>query len=121
MVYHSPPVGNEISCVFHNVPRNTLLDNKKLTKIILKSLEKDSFTILKESSHEFKPKGFTMMVLLSESHLAIHTYPEHNSLTFNLYSCRSPIDGRKTFEFFKEKIKSKEIDYFERKIKVKKD
>jgi S-adenosylmethionine decarboxylase len=29
------------------------------------------------------------MFLLSESHLACHTYPEHASLTLNLYSCRA--------------------------------
>ncbi|MCS7043318.1 MAG: S-adenosylmethionine decarboxylase [Bryobacteraceae bacterium] len=32
--------------------------------------------------------GITGMVLLSESHLAVHTYPEHGFLALNLYSCR---------------------------------
>lgn len=33
------------------------------------------------------PGGVTGLVLLSESHLACHTYPEHSTATFNLYCC----------------------------------
>ena len=33
--------------------------------------------------------GVTGLYLLSESHLACHTYPEHQLVTFNLYCCRS--------------------------------
>lgn len=32
--------------------------------------------------------GITAMVLLTESHLAIHTFPEHGALTLNLYCCK---------------------------------
>lgn len=36
-----------------------------------------------------KPGGVSGLALLSESHLACHTYPEHRSATFNLYCCRN--------------------------------
>jgi S-adenosylmethionine decarboxylase len=40
-------------------------------------------------SHQFPgPGGVTAMFLLSESHLACHTYPEHRFATFNVYCCR---------------------------------
>ena len=39
--------------------------------------------------HVFPPPGgVTGFVVLSESHLACHTYPEHGVLTLNLYCCR---------------------------------
>jgi S-adenosylmethionine decarboxylase len=39
--------------------------------------------------HQFPlPGGITGLALLSESHLACHTYPEHGIATFNLYCCR---------------------------------
>ena len=38
--------------------------------------------------HQFPPPGgITGMVLLAESHLAVHTFPEHGSLTLNLFCC----------------------------------
>lgn len=35
------------------------------------------------------PGGITGLVLLSESHLALHTFPESGFATFNLYHCRA--------------------------------
>ena len=40
--------------------------------------------------HQFPPPGgVTGLFLLTESHLALHTYPEHGTATFNLYCCRT--------------------------------
>lgn len=39
--------------------------------------------------HKFDGEGgVTGMVMLTESHLTCHTYPEHGTATFNLYCCR---------------------------------
>ena len=39
--------------------------------------------------HKFDGEGgVTGLVMLTESHLACHTYPEHKTATFNLYCCR---------------------------------
>ena len=54
-------------------------------------------------SHRFPgPAGVTAMYMLSESHLACHTYPEHGVATFNLYCCRArrPWPWRDELEFF---------------------
>ena len=46
--------------------------------------------------HKFpQPGGVTFLYLLSESHLACHTYPEFEFATFNLYCCRD----RKTWDW----------------------
>ena len=40
--------------------------------------------------HQFpSPGGLTGLYLLTESHLACHTYPEHGVATFNLHCCRA--------------------------------
>ena len=39
--------------------------------------------------HEFDgPGGVTGLLMLSESHLAVHTFPEHGSACLNLFCCR---------------------------------
>lgn len=43
--------------------------------------------------HRFPyPHGVTSLYLLSESHLAVHTYPEHQHATINLVCCRPHVD-----------------------------
>jgi S-adenosylmethionine decarboxylase len=40
--------------------------------------------------HKFSGEGgVTGLIALTESHLACHTYPEHQTATFNLYCCRT--------------------------------
>jgi S-adenosylmethionine decarboxylase len=40
--------------------------------------------------HKFPGEGgVTGLYLLTESHLSVHTYPEHGVATFNLYCCRA--------------------------------
>ena len=57
---------------------------------ILKEIAKMvNLTILKESYHEFKPQGLTAMLLLSESHISIHTWPEKNSACLDILSCKN--------------------------------
>ena len=40
--------------------------------------------------HKFAGEGgVTDLTMLTESHLACHTYPEHSTATFNLYCCKT--------------------------------
>lgn len=47
-------------------------------------------TIGEANWHKFGGEGgVTGLVMLTESHLACHTYPEHKTATFNLYCCKT--------------------------------
>lgn len=45
------------------------------------------FKVVDECYHFFTPFGFTGLILLSESHFAIHTFPEENQTYIELSSC----------------------------------
>jgi len=119
--YKSPPVGQEISCVMHGIKKDFLLNNNLFESLLKEALQKDKFNVLNFVSHSFTPKGYTAVALLSDSHLAIHTYPEHDTVYFNMYSCRGPKDSEKTFNFIKEKLKPVSILFFKNEeVRVKK-
>lgn len=52
-------------------------------------LADSGFGVLNVCEHYFKPYGYTALFLLSESHLAIHTFPEQNQSYIELTSCIS--------------------------------
>ena len=62
-------------------------DAKTLRNQIKNILEICDFEILGFIDHHFEPQGYTCIWLLGESHLAIHTYPEHNKAYIELTSC----------------------------------
>lgn len=81
------PLGIHIIAeVYFNEPE-ILNDEHKLLEIMEIASEKGGMTIITSSSHKFSPHGVTAMVMLSESHVSIHTWPEFNYAAIDIYTC----------------------------------
>jgi S-adenosylmethionine decarboxylase len=67
-----------------------LADVNRLQQVFTRIITDLDLHVLGEiAGHEFaSPNGVSGLALLSESHLACHTYPEFRAATFNLYCCR---------------------------------
>ena len=63
-------------------------DLDKIKTLLDTICEKYDFSILNKSEHKFEPEGITILYLLSESHLSIHTFPERKYIAIDLYTCR---------------------------------
>ena len=50
-------------------------------------LQRSTFNVLNFTEHHFDPEGYTALWLLGESHLAIHTFPEHGTTYLEMSSC----------------------------------
>ncbi|MGD9201736.1 MAG: S-adenosylmethionine decarboxylase [Chitinispirillia bacterium] len=66
-----------------------------LSDTMTEMLSKCHFNILNFIDHKFNPYGYTAVWLLSESHLAVHSFPEKNRSYVQLSSC-----NREKFEMF---------------------
>lgn len=64
----------------------------------LKEFIEQRFSVVQKTSHKFEPQGETIVFVLSESHFSVHTYPEHNYLTLDIYICNMSIDMIKVRE-----------------------
>ncbi len=63
---------------------------QKLTQVELDhaiSVIRSEFTVLREFEHQYTPYGLTKVLILSESHCIIHTYPEQNFISIDLFVC----------------------------------
>jgi S-adenosylmethionine decarboxylase len=58
------------------------------------------FTVLQKIEHRFEPQGFSLLYLLSESHLSIHTFPEKNYVAIDLYTCKQYCDNSVYMEIY---------------------
>jgi S-adenosylmethionine/arginine decarboxylase-like enzyme len=63
------------------------IDPFKLRKMYDKILIDSGFGILSFVEYTFEPYGYTALWLLSESHFAIHTFPEENKSYIEISSC----------------------------------
>lgn len=88
-----------------------LRDEKTLRAVFAAIIEDlELKTIGAGAWHKFGGEGgVTGLVMLTESHLACHTYPEHNAATFNLYCCRERPEWNWA-KNLREMIGAKQID-----------
>src|SRR3982751_7124320 len=61
-------------------------------------IEKFSLQKLGEVYHNFHPEGFTAVVCLSESHISLHTWPEHGLINLDIYLSNHERDNDGTVE-----------------------
>ena len=86
-----------------------LLDGERFRAKCLEMVAAAGLTTMDATFHQFAGSGFTGTVVLAESHLAIHTWPERQGLTLDVYVCNYSDDNshkaRKLFENL--------VDYFQ--------
>jgi S-adenosylmethionine decarboxylase proenzyme len=64
-----------------------------LREVCLKAVEEAGLAIVGDRFFQFKPQGVTGTVLLAESHLAIHTWPEAGFVAVDVYVCNYTTDN----------------------------
>lgn len=69
-----------------------LLDDIDFLDSLLRNVAaKAEMHILNATYHKFEPQGVSLLFLISESHISIHTFPEYSCATLDVYSCGSPL------------------------------
>jgi len=61
-------------------------------------------SIVESVFHRFNPHGVSGVVVIAESHLAIHTWPEYGYAAVDLFTCGEAVDPWKAYEFLKERL-----------------
>jgi len=61
-------------------------------------------TVLGESFHHFSPQGVSGVVIIAESHLSIHTWPEYGYAAADIFTCGTSVEPEKAVEVLTEKL-----------------
>lgn len=64
-----------------------LNDPQKVEFLLLDAARKSKATIIESCLHHFAPHGVSGVVVIAESHLTIHTWPEYGYAAFDIFSC----------------------------------
>ena len=108
-IYNPNVVGKQILMDVKNIDSDKLKMVEMIKLFMEKIIEALNLNVVGECSHQFKkdniPYGVTMVYLLAESHLSIHTFVDEGKITLDLFTCSLGVET--------EKIKSIIKDYFE--------
>lgn len=86
-------LGKHLILDVHNIQEVELLFYSDIIRKLMNEIvQVGNLNVLAVSEHQFDPVGTTIIYLLAESHLSIHTYPEIKYAAIDLYCCNPNID-----------------------------
>lgn len=98
-IYNPNVVGKHILIDIKNVSSDKLKLIEDVKPFMDKLVEELKLNVVGECSHQFEkfnsPYGATMVYLLSESHLSVHTFVDEGKITLDLFTCDISLEDKK--------------------------
>jgi spermidine synthase len=100
-----------------------LLEKKEIVENIFKEmLEVVPLSVISSDFYQFSPVGVTGFIMIEESHVSVHTWPEKGVIAIDIFTCGDKQLARDAYQFLKDKfkptkIKMKEVVRFEKEQK----
>lgn len=85
-----------------------LNDLDYLRSLLVEAAKKANATVLNVAFHHFTPQGVSGVVVISESHLSIHTWPEYGYAALDFYTC-GDIDPKVACEYVAEHLNAQYV------------
>jgi S-adenosylmethionine decarboxylase len=80
-------VGTHLVVDAWGAPEDLLNDPEGIRRAMLEAISAGEATLIDLCVHQFSPHGVTATATLAESHIAIHTWPEHGYFAADLFFC----------------------------------
>ncbi|MDX8046682.1 adenosylmethionine decarboxylase [Gracilibacillus sp. S3-1-1] len=90
-----------------------LNDIEQLEKTFVNAALKAGAEVREVAFHKFAPFGVSGVVIISESHLTIHSFPEHGYASIDVYTCGDIIDPNVAVTFIEEALEAKSTEKVE--------
>ena len=84
-------------------------DIQEIKNILIETAKRSKNIPLGIKIHKFSPRGLTGFILLAESHISIHTWPERNYVAIDIFSCGAESEPFKGLEYLKEVFQPKKF------------
>lgn len=107
-------LGNHILVEFMRCDPNIMNDVSGIERDMVEAARKAGATVINSTFHHFSPYGVSGVVVIEESHLAIHTWPEYGYAAVDLFTC-GEMDAWISFDYLKECFKSASYSAIEMK------
>ena len=96
--------GTHIVCELSGCRQDLLSDVDGVQKIMENAARESNAQILKVVFHRFQPQGVSGVVVLAESHISIHTWPEAGYAAVDFYTCGDHTDPWIACEYAAKKL-----------------
>jgi S-adenosylmethionine decarboxylase len=86
-----------------------LSDVEQVQKILVQAAREAKAEVLQTAFHRFNPQGVSGVVVIAESHLSIHTWPEYGYAAMDIYTCGEGTDPWRACRYAATEFQAKQM------------
>lgn len=100
-------LGTHILLELRDCEGNILDDIEAVKEALMEAARRAGATIVESCFHRFSPFGISGVVVIAESHLSVHTWPEYRYAACDIFTCGTQLKPEVAAEYIIEKFQSK--------------
>jgi S-adenosylmethionine decarboxylase len=108
-------LGRHVIAEFYGCNADIINNQELVENIMLEASEISGATIVKPVFHKFSPHGVSGIIMVAESHLSIHTWPEYGYCAIDIFTCGDIIDNYAALEHMKLGFHAQSVSIIEMK------
>jgi S-adenosylmethionine decarboxylase proenzyme len=108
-------LGRHLLAEFYDCNPNTLNNPALIEEMMTEAAVRCGATVVDKNFHLFSPYGVSGVVIIAESHLAIHTWPEYGYAAIDLFTCGDTCNPEIAYDFLRERFHAGSASYSELK------
>ena len=108
-------LGKQILIELKDCDTELLNDIEYLRTLLTDVARSIGATVIQDSFYKFTPQGVSGVIIIAESHISIHTWPEYSYAAVDVFTCGDVIEPRNAVKPMSERLKAKSTTYIELK------
>jgi len=106
-------LGRHVLGEFYHCNPEVLNDLAKIENIMKDAALESGATILGSFFHPFQPHGVSGVIVIAESHLSIHTWPEYGYAAVDVFTCGKVVDPWRALRYLKDSLQAENFSAME--------
>jgi S-adenosylmethionine decarboxylase len=102
-------LGRQILAEFYGCPPEILNDIQRIERTMVDAALEAGAEVREVAFHKFSPQGVSGVVVISESHLAIHTWPELGYAAVDVFTCGDVVDPWVSCNFLRKNFSAERM------------
>jgi len=108
-------LGRHLLVELYGCDAKVLTDVRRVEDVMVGAAKAAKATIVDVVFHMFNPHGISGVVVIEESHLSIHTWPEHGFASIDLYTCGNKVNPWRAYRYLVRHFRPKNVTAMELK------
>lgn len=106
-------LGRHLLLELKDCNKEVINDIESVKNFLCETAEHIGATVVNQAFYKFSPQGVSGVVVIAESHICVHTWPEYGYAAVDVFTCGNAIDPKDAIDLLVERLEAKESSFVE--------